>query len=338
METRKIQLSGGTTYTVSLPKSWAEEHGIDEESQVTLHPKGDGSLLVEVTREIDTDDRRVVVDVTTTAESALTERIVALYQVGFDEITLRDRSGHPTDRRLLVEETISDLSGLELLDSSETRIQLVNLIDAENVDIRKSALRFKLVMLSMQRDAITAIGTGDRELAQRVVDRDTEADKLFAMITRHFRRSLTDLHEIEKLKHSREEVFEYYYVCRQFERVSDHAEKMASFVIDPEHTIPDVLIDHLEEFSSTVQSILDDAATVVLADGDIEVAYDVLDRRDALLDDIESVDRDLYDHAKPDAAYTAGLLLDSVRRSAQYGANIAEIGIQQISRTGGDNE
>jgi len=240
----KVQLSGGTTYTVSLPKSWAQEHGIDEESLVELHPNGDGSLVVEVTGDRDSDTRSAVVDVSTTAASALEERVQALYQVGFDEVTLRDRAGHPADRRLIVEEAISDLSGFELLEASETEIRLLNLIDAENVDIRKSALRFKLVMLSMHRDAVSAIATDAPDLAGRVVDRDTEADKLFAMITRYFRRSLSDLHEVEKLTRGRGELFEYYYVCRQFERVCDHAEKMATFVLEPERSIPDALIDY----------------------------------------------------------------------------------------------
>ena len=47
METRKVQLSGGTTYTVSLPKSWAQEHGIDAGSTLSLYPNRDGSLLIE---------------------------------------------------------------------------------------------------------------------------------------------------------------------------------------------------------------------------------------------------------------------------------------------------
>jgi phosphate uptake regulator len=339
METRKVQLSGGTTYTISLPKSWAREHGIDAQSLVALHPKGDGSLVVDVTGDHGTDERSVTVDTSTVSEAALEERLSALYQVGFDEVLLRDRTGHPTDLRLAVKDAISELSGFELLETSETRIRLMNLIDAENVDIRKSALRLKLVMLSMHRDAITAIVEDDADLAQRVADRDSEADKLFAMITRHFRRSLSDLQEVDKLDHSRDTLFEYYYACRQFERVSDHAEKMAAFVTRSDRPVPDDLVSHLDTVGDRARSMLDAAADVLLADADIETAYDVLESRDDLLSEIETLDRELYDHGESDAAYTAGVLLDSIRRTAQHGANVAEIAIQQTSRTtlpGGD--
>jgi len=43
METRKIQIAGGTTYTVSLPKDWASDHGLEAGARVRVHPYEDGS-------------------------------------------------------------------------------------------------------------------------------------------------------------------------------------------------------------------------------------------------------------------------------------------------------
>lgn len=332
METRKVQLSGGTTYTISLPKQWAQEHGIDSDSLVALHPNGDASLLVKVADEGDRSERTAVVDVSTADTHALKQQITALYVIGFDSITLRNRSDFSDDQRRAVETAISGLSGFELLEVTDTRIQVKNLVDAENVDVRKAALRLRLVALSMLDDALTAISKRDQELARDVVRRDSEADKLFAMVTRHFRRSLSDLHEVEKLNHSRDDLFEYYHACRQFERVADHAEKLATFVCREEPTIPDPLVTSLEQFGGTARGILDDAADVVLTDADIEMAHDVLARRDSLFDEVEAVDRELYDHGEPQAAYTTGLLLDSIKRISTYGANVAEIGIQQALR------
>ncbi|GAB3691285.1 phosphate uptake regulator PhoU [Salinarchaeum chitinilyticum] len=332
METRKVQLSGGTTYTVSLPKAWAEEHGIAAGSVLALHPNGDGSLLVEPSGTADATDRSATVDVSTTSTDAVRERIRALHAVGFDEVVLLDRSGHGEERRRAVATTVAELSGFELLDASDTRIELTNLIDATNVDVRKSALRLRLVMLAMHRDAVAAVVENDRELAERVVSRDAEADKLFAMVTRHFRRALTDLQEVEKLDHSRDDLFEYYYACRQFERVADHAVKIARFALDPDAGLPDGFDDRLETFGADARGIVDDAASVVLADGAVETANDALARRDALVEEIETLDRELYDHDVPGEAHTVGLVLDSLRRTAEYGANVGGIAIQQVSR------
>jgi phosphate uptake regulator len=332
METRKVQLSGGTTYTVSLPKSWAEEHGIDAGSALSLYPNGDGSLLIETESTRSTETRSTTVDISTDSETAVRQRIHALHAVGFDEVTLRDRSGHSTDSREAVEDTVGTLSGFELLQAGDTRIKLKNLIDAENVDIRKSALRLRLVMLGMHRDAISAVLAGDETLAQRVIDRDNEADKLLAMVTRHFRRSLTNLHEVEKLAYSRDELFEYYYVSRQFERVADHAEKVARFALDPELTVPEAFADEIDDLAESARGIVDTAADVILADAGIEGAQSALAKRDDLTTALRELDRRLYAHDDPAEAYVVGLLLDSIRRTGEYGGNVAAIAIQQVAR------
>ncbi|MFW6449319.1 MAG: AbrB/MazE/SpoVT family DNA-binding domain-containing protein, partial [Halobacteriota archaeon] len=44
METRKVQLTGGSTYTVSLPKPWARRNGIEAGS--TLAFLEDGNSLM----------------------------------------------------------------------------------------------------------------------------------------------------------------------------------------------------------------------------------------------------------------------------------------------------
>ncbi|MFC6736897.1 AbrB/MazE/SpoVT family DNA-binding domain-containing protein, partial [Halolamina salina] len=46
METRKIQQVGGGTYTVSIPISWAEEHGVEAGETAYLYTHRDGSLIV----------------------------------------------------------------------------------------------------------------------------------------------------------------------------------------------------------------------------------------------------------------------------------------------------
>ncbi|MCU4800273.1 phosphate uptake regulator PhoU [Halobacteria archaeon HArc-gm2] len=332
METRKVQLSGGTTYTVSLPKSWATENGIDAGSVLSLHPNGDGSLLVEASADRSRKRRTATVDVSTSGENAVEQRVHALHAVGFDEVALVDQSGHDVDRRKTVEQTVEELSGFELLEVTDTRIRLTNLIDAENVEVRKSALRLRLVTLAMHRDAVTAVVNDDERLAERVVDRDAEADKLFAMVTRHFRRALTDLHEVEKLDHGRDDLFEYYYACRQFERIADHAEKIARFALDPDAGLPADFGDRIVSLGKDARQIVDQAADVILADAGIEAAHLALEHRDELVTEIETLDRDLYDHDVPSEAHTAGLLLDSLRRTAEYGANVANISIQQVSR------
>jgi phosphate uptake regulator len=332
METRKVQLSGGTTYTVSLPKPWAEEHGIEAGSVLSLRPNGDGSLLVEAASGREDADTTVSLDVSTADDGAVRQRVLSLYAVGCESLTLTDETGHDPDRRQTVERVVDELSGFELLEATDTRIRLTTLIDAENVDIRKIALRLRLVALAMHRDAVTAVTEGDEALAERVIERDAEADKLFVMVTRYFRRALSDLQETEKLGQSRDALFEYYYTCRQLERIADHAEKIASFVTDPDAPRPEACAEDILELGTRARNAIDAAADTVLAGADLDDAHAAVADSEALVEEIERLDRALYDLDAPEEAYVAGMVLDSLRRTAEYGANVARIGTQQALR------
>lgn len=331
METRKVQLSGGTTYTVSLPKRWAEEHQITAGSQLRLHPSEDGSLLVEPA-EIVGEESRATIAIDELSDRELRETISALYMVGVDTIELVDRSGGISDRMEPIRAGVRDLTGFEVLETSERSVTLRTLLDVGHVSISKSATRLRIIALAMHEDATNAALHGSDALAAQVIERDSEADKSFALVSRCFQRTLTDLGEVERLGHSRSTMFEYYYLCRQLERVADHAEKIARVTHDRTDALDPMLADELGGLGEDARAIIENASEVLIADADISLAYQALMNCGSFAERIEELDRALYDSAEASQAYVGSLLLDSLKRSASYGANIAELGLQRHYR------
>ena len=47
METRKVQITGGNTYIVSLPKKWVKAAGIKSGDSLRIIPQRDGTLVIE---------------------------------------------------------------------------------------------------------------------------------------------------------------------------------------------------------------------------------------------------------------------------------------------------
>lgn len=333
METRKVQLSGGTTYTVSLPKSWATEHRIDAGSRLRLHPKGNGSLLVESMGDAsgNENERTATVDSSGLDRDGLARTIHALYVVGVDRIRLVDHTAHSTERRSTITRLVGGLSGLEVLETTDTAITLRSLLDPGSVSIHKSVRRLKLVTLGMHRDAVTAFTAGDRSLADTVIERDDEADKLFAMVTRYFRRSLSNLAVIDELDHSRDDLFECYYVARQFERIADHAEKIARLT---DEDIPDDRGETLASYADRARTIVDHAADVVLSNAHSRMAYDATTDRDELLAALDTFEHDLHDRDDAGDSHRVCRLVDSIGRTAEHGTNIAEMAVQRTARQG----
>lgn len=332
METRKVQLSGGSTYTVSLPKTWAQEHGVDTGSVLFLHPQSDGSLHVTVPQDDSSEEQTKTVDVTNRTPSEVRDRLLALYTLGYEVVTLSDANGVDDEVQARSKETAADLTGLELVERNEKTITYESLLGPENLDVRKSALRLRLVTVSMHQDATTALFDRKPELARRVVDRDDEADKLFALLTRCFRRAVGDLQEVDRLGYDRQSLFEYYYVGRQLERVADHAERMANLSLADGADLPDQFRDDLVDLAGRAQQHVEKASEVLLGSADVSAADEVLGRQEPLRADIADLERSLYDHHGAAEAHLVGRILTSVRRTGEHGGNIAQMMIQRAAR------
>jgi phosphate uptake regulator len=337
METRKVQLSGGTTFTVSLPKSWATEQNVSSGSVLYLHPEDDGTLLVEARSQQTEKTHGKRLDVSGYDEEMFAETVKSMYLVGVDRLVLVDKNGHGEGRLRSATELTAGLSGLELLETTDTKVVFENLIDPSSISVRKSVLRLKLVALAMYRDAVRAVTDADADLAAQVAARDTEADKLFCLVSRQFRRALDDLQTVEKLGTTRSELYEYYHTARQLERVGDHATKTATLVSERGDDLVDVDTEEFARLADESRRIVDRAADVVLTDVDATTGFAVLSDATALDADAAELDRELYDREDADGAYVVGLLLDSVRRTARYGRNVAEVGIQGALRAQDDS-
>jgi phosphate uptake regulator len=332
METRKVQLTGGSTYTISLPKRWANEHHIEAGRQLYLHPNGDASLIVRVAppEENETTTAHVAVDSYT--EDNLRRTVQALYTVGLDEFTLTASDEFSTAKRRVSTRAATNLVGLEVLEETERRIVFRNLLNTDGESIRQSVLQLEYVTIWMHRNAVMALTDGDADRAERVIERDDEADRLFGLVNRRFQRALISMQEVEQLGFDRPTLFDYYTTARQLERVADHAEKIATISLRLEDPSAVDDIDELVSLANQSREIVVDAASVLLGSGTVEQAYTAFTARDELLKAIDSIDRTLHDNLASDA-YLFGLVLDSVRRTAGYGGNIAEAMIQASIRS-----
>ncbi|ELZ94485.1 phosphate uptake regulator / ABC transport system regulatory protein [Haloferax mucosum ATCC BAA-1512] len=329
METRKVQLSGGTTFTVSLPKQWATEQGISSGSTLYLHPDTDGTLLIEAGTHQKSEHRRVRMDVSGYDSEMLVQAVKSMYLVGVDELVLVERNGYDDDHLETAMDLCADLSGLEIMETTETKLVFQNIIDSSSISIRKSVLRMKLIVLAMHRDAVRAVVNDDTALATRVRTRDGEVDKLFCLVTRQFERAIEDLQTVESLGTTRTELFEYYHTARQFERIADHATKMATLTMELDGSFADETTDEFARVATDARRIVERASEVVLSDVNVTTAFDILSEASDLDAAVNELDKQLYGREDANAAFTVGLLLDSVRRTAAYGRNIAEMGIRQ---------
>ncbi len=344
MQTRKLQKVGGSTYTVSIPKRWAETHHLEAGCEVHLYTHTDGSLVVRSSRTDGGDLATARVEIAESDPEVVKRVLKATYAAGFDEVALTPVEAFTDDQRRTASALARTLIGTEVVEADDASIVVRNLLDPGDVSVRQSVIQLQFVTLSMHRTATDAVVADAAGGAEQVAGRDDEADRLFEMLARHFNRSLTDFEEIDHLGVGRSELFDCYLAARQLERVADHAVRIATVARrldrDADEAVDDEVAERIRESADSARGVVEDATEAVLGDSAVEDAHGVLDRRDEAVDDLEAIERAVFERGAtaserpPTDAYLLTRVLDSLVRTAEYGGNIAEVAVESAIRDG----
>jgi len=180
METRKVQVTGGSTYTVSLPKTWATENEIASGATVEIYSRDD-TLIITPQRE--SAHQNGTLDIGALGGEQLTQAVLTMYVSGFDVIRL-EANRVTTEQRRSIRSAIQGLIGVEIVDEQAEFVVIQDLLDSSELSIVNAVTRMRLIATSMLEDAVTALVDNDADMAQDVIERDDDVDRLSSSSSR----------------------------------------------------------------------------------------------------------------------------------------------------------
>jgi phosphate uptake regulator len=331
VETRKVQVTGGSTYTVSIPKDWANANGISAGSEVEFYPEGDSLFLTPRTEDERTEG---TLDVTDLQNEELTRAVMTMYVSGFDIIAL-ESARITTDQRKTIREATQSLVGLEVLEETRDRVVIRDLLDSSELSIHNAVTRMRLIALSMLEDAVTALAEFDADMARDVIQRDDDVDRLWMVVSRIFRATLRTPKAAEELGLPRETCFDLQSAARQLERVADHATKIAHLTLNLEEPVPEDVADAVVELYEDSAGVVDAGMDALFNDDSDEATRMANEARQSIqeIDEHARAIDELLRDLDPARAQLLGLIVDSISRTADYGGNIAETALQKATPT-----
>ncbi|MCU4925532.1 AbrB/MazE/SpoVT family DNA-binding domain-containing protein [Halobacteria archaeon AArc-dxtr1] len=328
METRKVQVTGGSTYTVSLPKEWATDNDVSAGSTVEFYPEDDALLL---TPRSETNRQEGTLDVTDLEGERLMRAVMTMYVSGFDIIRL-EAARVTTDQRSTIRAATQGLVGVEVLEETTDSVVIQDLLDSSELSIVNAVSRMRLIAASMLQDAVVALVENDDDIAHDVVQRDDDVDRLWLVVSRIFRATLRSPRAAEELGVPREDCFDYHSSARQLERVADHAVKISKLALKLEE-IPADVADALVALQEDAAGVLERSMDALFAEESEEANRLGHSARESVLE-IDQHTRTIDDMLReldPLQAQSLGLIVDSLSRSADYGGNIAETALQKAA-------
>ncbi len=312
---------------ITLPKDWADSVGLKKNDTVGLQPQPDGSMVIYPgseqvaiagsTKIIQTDD---VLD-----RDFLYRQLVGAYIAGHDEVELRSEG----ELSSMVTSTASSFTqtaiGLEILEESENRILIKDLMDQGEMKPAMSVERMKVLVRNMLNDVLDALEQKNTAALDSLSDRDREVDRLDWLISRQVNIHQKDITISRRMGMDLCEITRCGSVSRSIERIGDHAVLLAANlkpIIDSRAASVDARI--LATGREVVTLFTDSVGT--WSNKNMDMANKCIERGERLVvrsREIADLDNDVDERT----AMAAELISSSVRRVAEYSMDIAEIAI-----------
>jgi len=240
-EVRKLQSTGGSTFTVSLPKPWVLAQGLAARDSLRVDWRPSGALRITPLDSKSTCFTRRILQ-PKFAENSLHDHLMGAYISGSDEIHIEHRTDEAKEVSVQVRRFLRSTRGFEIMDESENSVQLKCLMNAGDMPLHASLNRMYLQVSSLTRDIIGAFEGGEPDFLDDSEERESEVDALLYLIERQVR-ILLDSHLVAtKLNLTRSQAIEYANLARSLERMMDHVYTMAKFV----HGNPDFVSGNQE--------------------------------------------------------------------------------------------
>lgn len=326
---RKLQVTGGSTYIISLPKKWITQNQLKKGSVITIRGEDGGTLSIipsDATVKQKTDEAFVQVSPKENSPSII-RKTVSTYLVGYNLINIRAEkqqqlsSKQRNDIRSFVRHM---LVGTEIVTDTPSQLTLQVLLSYPELSVQSALRRMCIITSSMHKDAITALKELDYQTAKGVITTDNEVDRFNLYIVRQLKMAIQNQRIIKEigLTNARD-CLGYRLVTKSVERTADHAANIAENVLAIKKRLSPEILEKVEKMS-TISVSMFETAIEALFKQDFNLAESVIEKtKDVISLEKETVSS--FQKTGAEESANLRLIIESIRRTAEYASDIAEV-------------
>ncbi|WP_135363497.1 phosphate uptake regulator PhoU [Halosimplex halophilum] len=328
METRKVQRLGPSTLAMTLPAKWAKEHNVEKGDEVSLRMGGKGTLTV-MPESVQGEESEAIIHAEDLDADALERAILSQYVLGRRIIHVDAGESGTLDSAHInaVYNAETQLMGLGVVEETPERIAIRCSVDPEDFTLDNLLERLESTGSTMRNEAVKALAHGNPDLAQRALNRERQANKIFVLLLRLIFTSYQNPNLARAVGlNDGFPLIGYRSIAKNLELTADNAEDIAEIALETEgHSlnVDSSTMRRIREFTDQVNEITELAVeSAVERDYDIaievrEMFAEIGDREAEILDDLDEMSND-------DVLRVREVLV-SLQQTAQYAVRNAEI-------------
>lgn len=312
---------------MTLPAAWTAEHGVEKGDEVSVRRGSKGTLMV-MSSSASAEESEAIIHADNLDATALERAIVAQYVLGRRIIHVQ-RSETPlaSEHINAVYKAENQLMGLGVIEETPEQIAIRCSVDSEDFTLDNLLERLENTGRTMRGEAIKALARGDPDLAERALNRERQANKIFVLLLRLIFTAFQNPNQARAVGlTSGLPLVGYRSIAKNLELTADNAEDIAETALQTEgHTlsIDESTMRRIREFTDKVDSI-----TGMAVDAAVERNYDTtIEVREAfheIVDTEQEILADLPEMSNRELLQVREVLV-SLQQTAQYAMRNAEI-------------
>ncbi|MDD1777470.1 MAG: AbrB/MazE/SpoVT family DNA-binding domain-containing protein [Candidatus Helarchaeota archaeon] len=330
-ETRKVQVTGGgSSYIVTLPKEWVNQNKIGKNDPVHMLIQPDGTLLITTKKTVGVGQKLKKIKIDEIKDTQFLFRyLVGVYIAGFSTIEIESKSRIDQNIRETISRFRQSTIGPEIMDESVSSITIKDLINPIEMPFDKTINRMHILVKTMHEDVITALKQKDKKLAEEVIIRDSDVDRLHWLIARQVNLVNTDTMLAREMGVKPEQSTNYLIISRLLERIGDHAVRIAKNVpIVIDYGLERKILEKIASASTLSLEILSNSMKG-WSNNDIMKSNETIESLKSVHTLYEEIHREaVLLQGEPPIAIS--YMIESIRRTGEYAVDISETTINHV--------
>lgn len=318
--TRRIQLTGGSTYIISLPSKWIKENRLEKGSELTIDETNSNLTLSHGGQEKAELIKKINIEGKTDLEN-FQRTLTSMYISDFDTLVIKSSQYIDQSLRETVKKFSRLVMGIEIFEESSRTIVLQNVLDSASFPMANAVRRMSLNVETMLGDVIKGTEDNDRKLLESVISRDDDVDRYQLYVYRVVNRGKGD---------NENSIF-FLIFSRILERIADHAVNICKIWIagdDAGEESSKLIVDFMKQAGR----LYNEAVEAFYA-RKFEPLNGIISKKPEFVKAKQSILKSIGDSQ---FSYSASSISEEVQRIALYSTDIAELAMDII--IGGHSE
>jgi phosphate uptake regulator len=328
-EQRKLQVTGGSTFIISLPKDWATKNELKRGSAMMVREEEDGSLCIAPSSfpKKEKPDEAFIKALQTDNPDAVMRTAISAYLSGYNILHIRAQNQKVLSSKLrnhLKNFTRSYLVGTEIVIDTPSELTLQVLLNYPELTVQNALSRMAIIASSMHKEAISALKKLDYASSKAVIETDREVNRFGLYIVRLLKLAVSNQRIVKEIGLSHQkECLGYRLIARAVERSADHATKIAENTLFLNEPVNEEVLYKIGQLSELANSMFENSVEALFKH-DFNQAESVIEKL-GIVHKLEKETVLCSQTAKPEEMVYLRLIIESVRRTAEYASDISEV-------------